>query len=200
MGVGVGALCLCLGHSHGEGPRDWWAGECQRLTAPPPCSGDPIHQVVWGRGGLQRDGHGAAGAQPRGPLQLLLPQVQPQDRAAPGRPDGESPHLLPRARGTLGTQPEDAGAGSRDSDMGPGPGDLDHQPWLGEEVLKHRLPVPTPDLLSWAPTEGLGRCPRATVKPWPPRPRACSHAAAIGELLGLVLRTGSPRGVIWDTT
>lgn len=49
--------------------------------------------------------------------------------------------------------------------MGPGPGDLDHQPWLGEEVLKHRLPVSTPDLRSWAPTEGLGPCPRVTVKP-----------------------------------
>ena len=99
VGVGVGALRLCLGHSNGEGPRDWWAGECRCLTAPPPCSGDPIHQVVRCRGGLQRDGHGAAGAQPRGPLQLLLPQVQPQDCAAPGRPDGESPHLLPQARG-----------------------------------------------------------------------------------------------------
>lgn len=54
-------------------------------------SGNPIHQVVWSGGGLQCDGHGAPRAQPRGPLQLLLPQVQPQDGAAPGGPDGESP-------------------------------------------------------------------------------------------------------------
>ena len=37
---------------------------------------------------------GAAGAQPGGPLQLLFPEVQPQDGAVAGRPDGESPPLL----------------------------------------------------------------------------------------------------------
>lgn len=31
--------------------------------------------------------------------------------------------------------------------------------------VKHRLPVSTPDLLSWAPTGGLGLFPWVTVKP-----------------------------------
>lgn len=42
-----------------------------------------------------------------------------------------SPPTPPSGRGPLGTQLEDAGAGSSDSDLGLGPGDLDHQPWLG---------------------------------------------------------------------
>ena len=41
------------------------------------------------RGGrLQRDGDGAAGAQSGGPVQLLLPEVQPQNGPAAGGPDG----------------------------------------------------------------------------------------------------------------
>ena len=49
-------------------------------------SGNPHHQVVWVRRGLQRHGDGAAGAKPRGPLQFLLQAVQPQDGPAAGRP------------------------------------------------------------------------------------------------------------------
>ncbi|TNN27551.1 hypothetical protein EYF80_062304 [Liparis tanakae] len=56
-------------------------------------SGHPLHQVVRGGGRLQRDGDGAAGAQPGGPVQLLLPEVQPQDGAAAGRPD-DQPHRI----------------------------------------------------------------------------------------------------------
>ncbi len=36
--------------------------------------------------GLQRDGDGAAGPEPGGPLQLLLAALQPQDCPAPSRP------------------------------------------------------------------------------------------------------------------
>ena len=42
-----------------------------------------------------------------------------------------SPPSPPSGRGPLGTLLEDAGAGSSDSDLGLGPRDLDHQPWLG---------------------------------------------------------------------
>ena len=50
----------------------------------------PHHQVVRHRGGLQCAGDGAAGAQSRGPLQLLWAQVQSQDSVATGRPAGET--------------------------------------------------------------------------------------------------------------
>ena len=50
----------------------------------------PNHQVVRHRGGLQCAGDGAAGAQSRGPLQLLWAQVQSQDSVATGRPAGET--------------------------------------------------------------------------------------------------------------
>lgn len=46
--------------------------------------------MVRRRGRLQRDGYGAARPQSGGPLQLLLQEVQPQDGAAAGRPDGET--------------------------------------------------------------------------------------------------------------
>lgn len=51
-------------------------------------SGYPIDKVVRSRGGLQRDGDGVTGPQSGGPVQLLFPQVQPEDCPATGRPDG----------------------------------------------------------------------------------------------------------------
>ena len=61
------------------------------LNIPPSpfLSGHPDDKVVRGRGGLQRDGDGAAGAQPGGSVQLLLSEVQPEDSPAAGRPDGK---------------------------------------------------------------------------------------------------------------
>lgn len=53
--------------------------------------------MVRGRGGLQRHGDGAAGAEPGGPLQLLLQEIQPQNRPAACRPNGKDCFL------TLGT-------------------------------------------------------------------------------------------------
>lgn len=44
--------------------------------------------MVRGRGRLQRHGHGTAWSQSGGPFQFLLPEVQPKDRTALGRPDG----------------------------------------------------------------------------------------------------------------
>ena len=41
-----------------------------------------------GRGRLQRHGDGVTRSQPRGSLQLLLPQVQPENCAPPSRPTG----------------------------------------------------------------------------------------------------------------
>lgn len=51
--------------------------------------------MVWRGGRLQRDGNGAAWPQSGGPFQLLLPEVQPEDRPAPGRPNGTrlNPHV-----------------------------------------------------------------------------------------------------------
>lgn len=57
-------------------------------------SGNSINKVVWCRGRLQRDGNGAAGSQSRGPVQLLLPEVQPKDCPAFGGPDGTT-QILP---------------------------------------------------------------------------------------------------------
>lgn len=53
-------------------------------------SGHSNHKVVRGRRRLQCDGDGAAGAQPGGSLQLLLAQIQPEDRAAARWSDGEA--------------------------------------------------------------------------------------------------------------
>lgn len=70
----------------------------------------------------------------------------------------------------------------------------------GGWVLKHRLPVSTPDLLSWAPTGGLGLFPWVTVKPVVTQTSGLFHAVAIGELLGLVSSGVAPIcGVTWDT-
>ena len=47
-------------------------------------SGSWMVGVGWSGGGLQRDVERAAGAPSGGPLQLLLPQIQPEDRPAAG--------------------------------------------------------------------------------------------------------------------
>ncbi len=49
-------------------------------------SGHPHGALVRSGGGLQRDGSRLAGTLPRGPLQLLQPTLQPQDRAHAGGP------------------------------------------------------------------------------------------------------------------
>ncbi len=66
---------------------------CRCATADCVCvclysSGYSINKVVRCRGRLQRDGNGAAWSQSGGPFQLLLPEVQPKDCPAFGRPDG----------------------------------------------------------------------------------------------------------------
>lgn len=57
-------------------------------------SGYSVDKVVRCRGRLQRDGDGAAWTQSGGPFQLLLPEVQPKDRPAFGRPDGMTQTLM----------------------------------------------------------------------------------------------------------
>lgn len=68
-------------------------------------SGHTINKVVRRRGRLQRDGNGAAWSQSGGSFQLLLPEVQPKDCPAFGRPDGmththtNTPHVKSGALG-----------------------------------------------------------------------------------------------------
>ena len=87
--TGHGGGCVGRGFSAAAAPGRPCGVPLTRPSLPTPRSGHPEHPLVRRGGRLQCDGDRPAGAQLGGPVQLLQPQVQPQDGAHAGRPDGE---------------------------------------------------------------------------------------------------------------